>query len=257
MGDLQEGSFAAWSRLHEYEQSVVFLPGEERAAVVTLSGSVELEGYEEDRVTDSFPVVLDDGGNWRVEAFAFGPGETSADFKVPGVADRGGLEDVRPATVLEVFAPAGEVLVRLDHLDSLARMAPDADRTVWSYLPPKALAAGTHDILVVTRGEDYFTATTGDFFVLESDPVACENIGFTPNSEYLASQIRAVATDCAAADKLVRHVHRELRHDFSTGPRSFTALGYDCTVRLAQSELPTGIYSCIDNGAARVTWDKT
>jgi hypothetical protein len=233
--------------------SVVNVPGDDRAAVVVLSAELELEGTAE-HVTDAYPLVLDGAGQWRVEPFAFGPGETLARFVVPGTSERQ-LADMRPDATVVVAAPDGDVFVSFGYPSELHAMERRADGR-WTHHAGPAFAFGRQDVLVVTRGDDWFTAHPARFFVAESEPVACESIGFTPDSEDMASEIRATATSCADAEELVRHVHSDMRHDFASGPRRFEALGYDCEVVTEEQELPVGHYSCID-AAARVTWDKT
>lgn len=241
---------------------VQFLPGSDRtAAMVELGAPLELEGYP-GHVTDAFPLALDDTGRWKIEAFAFGPGDTDAEYAVPAVSDRGGLEDLNPDAAVEVFAPDGDVFVAFDTAP-YRPMQPAGDGR-WT--SPHGLAPGAHQITVVTRGETWFTAHPARTFVTDAEPASCENIAFTPNSEDLASRIEATGGDCSGAEQLVRHVHTEARHDFTAGPGWFTALPsrpadpvyhrFDCIVKTESFELPVGHYSCTD-AALRVTWDKT
>jgi hypothetical protein len=234
--------------------SVLAVPGDDRAAVVVVNAYLELEGTR-DYVTNAYPLVADEDGHWRIEPFAFGPGDTDAEFVVPRLSGRGGLEDIRPDAVITVAAPDGEVLIALGDTGPLKAMERRSGGR-WILPRQRPLPPGEDEVLVVTRGVDWFTAHPARFFVRESDPVACPNIAFTPDSEDMASEIEAISTDCAEAERLIRHVHTALRHDFSSSPRSFRAQGFDCRVVTEERELPVGHYTCTD-AAVRVRWDKT
>ena len=241
-----------------------FLPGTEDAAVVTLSGVFELEGNREE-VLDAVPLTRDGDGTWRIEPFAFGPGETTAEFVMPGLAEGGGLEDVETGFTLEVSGiGADDVAVQVwaEEPDQVSvngggfqAMEPAGDDR-WSAPFSKDLPAGSLQFVVATRGPDFITAHPVEIFVKGGKPTACPNIGFTPNSDDVASGITIVSDDCAEAERIVRHVHQELNHNFFDGPRYFTALAYECTVRTDSEGLEKGIYRCTD-GATLVSWTKT
>lgn len=84
--------------------------------------------------------------------------------------------------------------------------------------------------------------------------VTCPDIGFTPNTEDMASGIRATGTDCIEASALIRRAKAE--HNFYSGPRAFELDGWRCTVVTDETELPVGHYSCV-SGPKVVTWEKT
>lgn len=233
---------------------VAFLPDTEDVAVVTLSDVLELEGTR-DRVLDSFPLTRDGDGPWQVEPFAFGPGETLADFIVPGLAEGGGLEDVERGFTLEVSAP-GATGVFIDAEGGAFRSLERAGGERWTDSIVSGLPGGTVDYVVVTRGPDFITAHPVRFFVKGTQPSACPDIGFTPNSDDVAGDITIVSGDCAEAERLVRHVHEELKHSFFDGPSYFTAIGYECTVRTESEGLESGLYRCT-NGDKLVRWRKT
>lgn len=87
-----------------------------------------------------------------------------------------------------------------------------------------------------------------------ADTVRCGHIGFTPNSDDLATRIRATGVSCRKARGLVRRVRE--RHDFVSGPRRFRAGGYRCRVVTEEMGLAIGHYRC-RAGATRVAWDKS
>lgn len=233
---------------------VAFLPGTEDAAVVTLSAVLELEGSL-DRAVDAFPLTRREDGVWQIEPFAFGPGDTPAEFVSPGLAPGGGLADVPEGFTLEVAAPGSDQVSVNGNFGEFRPMQPaGADRWVDPF--SKGIPGGTGEYVVVTRGADFLTAHPARFFVRDSDPVACENIPFTPNSDDLAPDIKVISGDCAKAHRLVRHVHADLNHSFSDGPRIFTALGYECSVTVETEGLESGAYTCT-NGPTKVTWSKT
>jgi hypothetical protein len=85
-------------------------------------------------------------------------------------------------------------------------------------------------------------------------PVACGDIAFAPASDDMATNVVATGVPCAEATGLVRTVRDQ--HNFVSGPRSFTAAGWACTVVTEDVTLPVGHYSCT-RGDDKVTWDKT
>jgi hypothetical protein len=247
-----------------------FLPETEDAAVVTLSGVFELEGNRE-KALDSFPLTREGDGPWVIEPFAFGPGETMAEFVMPGLSTGGGLEDVERNFMLEVAAvDAEEVAVAVWARDPAKvgnaagegafRAMKPAGPDRWTDLLSEEFPGGSLYYLVVARGAGFFTAHPVEIFVKAGEPDACPNIGFTPNSDDVASGISIVSSlapdACDEADRVVRHVHEDMKHNFFDGPRYFTALGYECTVRTESEGLESGLYRCTD-GATLVSWRKT
>jgi hypothetical protein len=86
-------------------------------------------------------------------------------------------------------------------------------------------------------------------------PTACDDIAFTPASDDMATDIVATGVSCAEATDLVRTVAGE--HNFYSGPRSFTASGWACTVATGTAApLPVGRYACA-LGEEEVTWTKS
>jgi hypothetical protein len=252
------------------EVRAAFLPGTEAAAVVTLSGEFELEGSPE-KALDSFPLTREGDGPWVIEPFAFGPGETTAEFVTPGLSTGGGLDDVERTFTLEVGAVgAEEVAVAVWARDpakvgneagegTFRAMEPAGDDR-WTDMLSEEFPGGSLYYVVVTRGAGFFTAHPVEIFVKAGEPDACPNIGFTPNSDDVASDISIVSSlapgACDEAERVVRHVHEDYRHNFFDGPRYFTALGYECTVRTDSEGLEKGLYRCTD-GATLVRWTKT
>ncbi len=80
---------------------------------------------------------------------------------------------------------------------------------------------------------------------------SCEPVGFTPDSEDVASDIRATGLSCAAASAFVRAAGQVTS---SGGPQEVHVEGYHC-VRTATYEepLPRSSYECTD-GARTVTF---
>ena len=75
----------------------------------------------------------------------------------------------------------------------------------------------------------------------------CGQIAFTPNSDDMASRIRATGVSCRTARRFIRAVD-------GTAPRRFR--GYRCTSRSLDTELPSRRYRCVD-GSRRISWVKT
>jgi hypothetical protein len=158
--DMAEGAHAAWSRTENVRWETRQL--DPASAVVTASGDLELEGNREYR-TEAYPVATDANGVWKVEPFAFGPGDTDAEFVNPPLGENG-LGGVGPEAVIEVdVIPASKVFVFLDG-GGLESMKKESERR-WSYDPPGRLSNGTHQVIVVTRGATWFTAHLAEFAV--------------------------------------------------------------------------------------------
>lgn len=248
-----------------------FLPNTTDAVVVSLTGVFELEGNVE-KALDAFPVVRDGADSWRIEPFAFGPGETFPEFLSPALAEGGGLTDVERGFTLEVVAVAAKHVAALYwapdapevavpgagefHEMKPASAPPAGSDARWTDPASSDLPGGDITAVVVSRGADFIVAHPVEFFVRAGDPVNCPNIGFTPNSDDVASGITISGGTCANAEALVRHVHEELNHNFFDGPRYFTARDDECTVRTESEGLESGLYRCAD-GAKLVRWRKT
>ncbi|MGH9190320.1 MAG: hypothetical protein ACRD0Q_09865 [Acidimicrobiales bacterium] len=79
----------------------------------------------------------------------------------------------------------------------------------------------------------------------------CETVGFTPNSEDAASDIRATGLSCAEAEAFVRVVGPRTS---SGGPAELDVEGYHCIrVRADEDPLPLAFYECT-NGTRKVTF---
>lgn len=90
--------------------------------------------------------------------------------------------------------------------------------------------------------------------IAPAEPVTarCNDIGFAPNSDNLASDIVATNMTCAEADALIRKVGGPLGP--INGPERAEADGFTC-IRVSQSDsrLPTATYECT-NGAQKVVF---
>jgi hypothetical protein len=101
--------------------------------------------------------------------------------------------------------------------------------------------------------------TVGEFEVTASAPPGgetCQNVGFTPNSDNLASDIVAYGLPCAEAEAVVREVGGPLGP--INGAPTGEAQGFTC-VRTSQYEgrgLPTATYECT-RGDQRITFTRT
>ena len=90
------------------------------------------------------------------------------------------------------------------------------------------------------------TSTTRAAAALE-----CQNVGFTPNSEDVASSITATGLTCSEAEAFVRIAGRQTS---SGGPAQLDVEGYRCVrVRAVQDPLPRAFYECT-SGAKKVTF---
>jgi hypothetical protein len=96
----------------------------------------------------------------------------------------------------------------------------------------------------------------GELTVVGGSPVAvpCRNVGFTPNSDDVASSIVAWNMPCSDAEALVRKVGEPLGFN---GDASARADGFRC-VRTGQEDraLTMATYTCT-NGPKRVTFTRT
>jgi hypothetical protein len=85
-------------------------------------------------------------------------------------------------------------------------------------------------------------------------PTKCPPVGFTPNSDDVATDLTATGLDCTEASALVRRARQE--HDPVTGPRFFRLDPFTCRAVRQTTTLESTAYRC-DDGARRVTWTKT
>ncbi len=85
-------------------------------------------------------------------------------------------------------------------------------------------------------------------------PAKCPQIGFTPNSDDVAGDITASGIDCTEASALVRRAREQ--HDPVNGRRFFRLEPFTCRAVPQHTALESTAYRC-DDGARRVTWDKT
>jgi len=96
----------------------------------------------------------------------------------------------------------------------------------------------------------------GELRVMASPAAAtpCRNVGFTPNSDNVASSITARNMPCSDAEALVRKIGWPLGFN---GDATAQADGFRC-VRTSQQDrtLPMAAYQC-DNGSRRVTFTRT
>ena len=75
--------------------------------------------------------------------------------------------------------------------------------------------------------------------------LACETVGFTPNSEDAASDIRATGLPCDEARAFVMVAGRQTS---SGGPSQVEVQGYKCErTRQEQEPLPRSFYECTNN----------
>jgi hypothetical protein len=72
--------------------------------------------------------------------------------------------------------------------------------------------------------------------------LACETVGFTPNSEDAASDVRATGLTCEEAEAFVRTAGEVTS---SGGPEELDVAGYHCVrIAIAEEPLPTSTYRC-------------
>lgn len=90
------------------------------------------------------------------------------------------------------------------------------------------------------------TVTTGAAATLD-----CQAVGFTPNSEDVASSVKATGLPCSEAEAFVRIAG--LRTS-SGGPARLDVEGYRCVlVRSTQEPIPQAFYECT-SGSKKVTF---
>ncbi len=160
---MAEGSFGQWTGpVDDLKVGTSFLPAPaEGAGVTTYSGTIRPEGMEE-FTSQAFPVRLV-GGRWTVEPFAFGPGDTDAEFITPEPGQNG-LGAIGPVGVIEIDAKLpGDAYIALDSMTPELMMPAQNVPGRWRYAPVKPLTTGTHQILVITVAPDWFTAASLTF----------------------------------------------------------------------------------------------
>jgi hypothetical protein len=82
----------------------------------------------------------------------------------------------------------------------------------------------------------------------------CTSIGFTPNSEDVASDITATGLPCAEAEAFVRVAGAQTS---SGGPEEVDVSGYHCVLTQSEQDpLPQASYRCVD-GPKTVTFVRT
>ena len=82
-------------------------------------------------------------------------------------------------------------------------------------------------------------------------PATCESVPFTPNSEDIASDVRAVGISCDEAEAFVR---RAGARTSSGGPADLDVDGYRCVrTRTEEDPLPRSFYEC-SSGSKRVSF---
>ena len=115
------------------------------------------------------------------------------------------------------------------------------------------MLAGTYRIVYQCTA-----CTIGEFMVTKSTPPAtanCDDVGFSPNSDNLASDIVAHGLSCEEAETVVRKVGGPLGP--INGAARGEADGFTC-VRTSQEEagLPSAAYECT-RGGQRITFIRT
>lgn len=82
----------------------------------------------------------------------------------------------------------------------------------------------------------------------------CGNVGFTPNSDDVASDIVATGLSCAEAEAVVRVVAAPLS---ATGPARSEGAGFTCVLTGRSTEaLESATYECT-SGTRRITFRRT
>lgn len=94
-------------------------------------------------------------------------------------------------------------------------------------------------------------ATTGATSTTVAPTLECLTVGFTPNSEDAASDVRATGLTCADAEAFVAVAGRQTS---SGGPAEVDVEGYRCVrTRSEQDPLPRSFYECT-SGSRTVTF---
>lgn len=97
------------------------------------------------------------------------------------------------------------------------------------------------------------TATTSTTSTTQATQ-RCANVGFTPNSDDVASDIVAIGLSCAEAEAVVRVVAAPLS---ATGPARSEGAGFTCVLTGRSTEaLESATYECT-SGTRRITFRRT
>ncbi len=83
---------------------------------------------------------------------------------------------------------------------------------------------------------------------------SCADVGLEGRPEAVTGDVFVSGITCTDAKLVIQQVTRE--HDFISGPRSFDAQGFACTVETDEDPELVGHYRCND-GALTITWDKS
>ena len=245
--------------------------GGNEGALIPSGGQIILEFVDE---AQTFPMTIDPSGlAYSVILAAAGsvPGGWGVLSDVAGAIDAA-IQQANsvPGTTWDDLARQGLTLF----FKEMAKSAPG---------PLASLAAATSSISFIVlsvRGNiETFTSLAGSAFAdlvytpapasapvvtstpvppatQEGSPMSCPNIGYTPNTEDIASQITVTRVTCTDATALLRQVRAS--HNYISGPRTFVSGEYACTVVTTQDRggFETGRYTCVA-GERRVTWIKS
>ena len=115
-------------------------------------------------------------------------------------------------------------------------------------------ATSTTNVAETTTSTSASTSTTptgGTAVTASGTPLDCGTVGFTPNSEDAASQIKATGLSCAEARAVLGAVGPRTSAE---GPQELDVEGYHCTrTQVVQDPLPFSAYEC-KSGAKRITF---
>jgi hypothetical protein len=218
--------------------STTVTTGRPAAATTTTVGPRLVDGIPQVTAT---PARAPIGATVRVEGTGFTDPMWRAAAPTLWLAERTGCNLFAPATHSITVSSAGRLTGEFT--------VPAAGACRMSDRGEQPVMAGSYRIVFACTA-----CSIGELEVTTSAS-ACQNVGFTPNSDDLASDIVAVGLTCAEAEALVRKAGVQAR---AIGePTRFDIDGFTC-VRVAFSDrfLPSSDWSCT-SGSRQVTFHRT
>lgn len=254
--------WGAWSGVAGVSYRAVSLPGVAsdlpaelpRLAVVTLTGVVEQEGSTAFRALAM--AVRGTVEEPRVDLFA------DAGIELQPGPDGSGGTRIPARTNLGAYTPAGaKVWFVLDDrapADPAHLEGADGDQQWVTFTPKPALTSGRHVLTVAALMVNGQVLTRSIVYTVAADAppavLQCGMVGFTPDSDDVASEITVTGTSCEAAKTFVKAAGP---HTSAVGPDEVAVEGYRCVrTEAADDTLPSSNYRCT-KGTTVITFVRT